>query len=82
MPVTKEMTISEIISRYPESVDIFFDFGMGCVGCPASAMENVEDGARKHGLTDDEIADLMDMLNEIAESREAEEGNEPEGVEE
>ncbi len=68
--ITKEMKISTIVTRYPESIDIFFDFGMGCVGCPSAAFESVEDGAKKHGLNEDELEDLLDQLNEVAETEE------------
>jgi hybrid cluster-associated redox disulfide protein len=30
--ITKEMTIGEVVRKYPEAVDILMSFGMGCVG--------------------------------------------------
>lgn len=74
--ITKEMKISTITARYPESIDIFFDFGMGCAGCPGAAFETIEQGAKKHGLSDDELYDLLDQLNEVAESFSEEEADE------
>ena len=61
--IVKDMKISEAIARWPELAEIFFDYGMGCVGCPSASFETIEDGALKHGLSDEEINDLIDDLN-------------------
>lgn len=30
--ITKDMTITEIVSQYPETVGVFQEYGMGCFG--------------------------------------------------
>jgi len=30
--ITKDMTITEIVSKYPETVEVFQEYGMGCFG--------------------------------------------------
>ena len=33
MTITKEMGIMEVVSQYPETVEVFVNAGMGCLGC-------------------------------------------------
>jgi hybrid cluster-associated redox disulfide protein len=61
MKLTKNMTIGEVVRTYPQTVDILMDFGMGCVGCPASQAETLEQAAMVHGFDADE---LLEKLNE------------------
>lgn len=55
MEITKDMLIGEIIRQKPEAVEILIRFGMGCVGCPSSQMESLEEAAMVHGLDLDEL---------------------------
>jgi hybrid cluster-associated redox disulfide protein len=58
--ITKDMTIGEVVRSYPDKIDVLMDFGMGCVGCPASQAETIEQAAMVHGL---DLNDLLDALN-------------------
>ena len=60
MEVTKDMLIGELIRKKPEAIETLMSFGMGCVGCPASQMESVEEAAMVHGL---DLSTLMTALN-------------------
>lgn len=60
MEVKKDMLIGELVRKKPESIEILMSFGMGCVGCPSSQMESVEEAAMVHGLPLDK---LMEALN-------------------
>ncbi len=60
MEITKDMLIGELIRKKPEAVETLMRFGMGCVGCPSSQMESLEEAAMVHGL---DIDKLMDALN-------------------
>lgn len=62
MKITKDMSITEIVQEYPQTIDVFFSFGMGCIGCAAASFENVEQGAMVHGINIDEI---IKKLNEV-----------------
>jgi len=53
--VTKDTMIGELIRNKPEAIDILMRFGLGCVGCPASQMESIEEAAMVHGLNLDEL---------------------------
>ena len=36
--VTKDMLIGEVVSKYPETIEILMGAGMHCLGCPSSQM--------------------------------------------
>lgn len=65
MKISKATKIGDIVTYYPQTVEVFFRHGMHCIGCPASVMETVEDGCRGHGLGDKEIEDLIVELNKL-----------------
>lgn len=60
MEITKDMVIGEIIRNKPETIDILLRFGLGCVGCPASQMETIEEAAMVHGI---ELNEFLKALN-------------------
>ncbi|MDP1809737.1 MAG: DUF1858 domain-containing protein [Actinomycetota bacterium] len=63
MEITKEMTIGEVVRQFPGTVEVFNRHGMGCLGCPATQFENVEQGAIVHGI---DVEQLVKDLNEAA----------------
>ena len=64
MTITKENTIEEVVTKYPESVMVFMKHGLHCVGCHVSAFESVEEGAMAHGI---DVDALVADLNKIAQ---------------
>ncbi|VVB94959.1 Uncharacterised protein [uncultured archaeon] len=59
MTITKEMTIEEVVTQFPETMMVFMRHGLHCVGCHVSAFESIEEGAMAHGInTDALVADL------------------------
>ena len=66
--ITKEMGIMEIVQSYPETIEVFKRFGMGCIGCAAAKFENLEAGAKVHGIDIDAMVDAMkDIVEASAE---------------
>lgn len=60
--VNKHMTISEVLMLNRETFSVFMQFGMHCIGCPASSGESIEQASMVHGINAD---DLIDALNEF-----------------
>lgn len=57
--ITSDMIVGEILQKYEGARDILAAHGMGCLGCPASQAESLEDACHVHGLNVEEIlADL------------------------
>ena len=63
--ITKEMGIMEIVQAYPETLEVFQRFGMGCIGCAAARFENLEAGAKVHGI---DIDAMVDAMNDVVEA--------------
>ena len=64
--ITKEMGIMDIVTQYPETLEVFAKYGMGCIGCAAARFENLEAGAKVHGI---DIDEMVVTMNEIIEKR-------------
>ena len=46
--LTSDMTVDQVMTRWPGSIRVFMDFGMGCVGCPIATFHSVEEASREH----------------------------------
>ena len=65
--VTGETLIGEIVTKYPEAVEILLSIGMHCLGCPHSRAESLEEACMVHGIPADQV---IEAINEkIAESK-------------
>lgn len=62
MTITKDMGIMEVVQKYPDTVEVFVNAGMGCLGCAAARFENIEQGALAHGI---DVDALMEGLNKV-----------------
>lgn len=60
MKITKDTLISEILKINPNAISILMAYGMGCLGCPSSQMETLEQAAGVHGI---DVNDLLEKLN-------------------
>jgi len=58
--ITKEMAIGEVVEKFPQSVEVFLRHGLMCFGCAVARFENVEQGARAHGI---DVEALITDLN-------------------
>lgn len=64
--VSKEMTISEVVQKFPYSVPVFLKHGLFCFGCAVARFENIEQGAAAHGI-DPELL-IADLNQAVAEN--------------
>ena len=64
MKISREMTITDVVRQYPQTVEVFMSHGMGCLGCAAARFENVAQGAQAHGI---DVDKLMEDLNKVVE---------------
>lgn len=60
MKINKDMTIGALVREYPETIDVLFTNGMGCVGCPSSQAETLEQACMVHGIS---LESLLSELN-------------------
>ena len=60
--VTKDMGLIEIVQNHPEALEVFFFFCLGCIGCAAARFENLEAGAKVHGVDPDVMVEEINAL--------------------
>ncbi len=59
--VNKEMTINEVIEIDEDLADVFFAFGMFCIGCASAAGETVEEACQVHDIDVDELVKALNI---------------------
>ncbi|MEM3372636.1 MAG: iron-sulfur cluster assembly accessory protein [Candidatus Anstonellales archaeon] len=65
--ITKEMTMGEIVNRYPEVVPKLMDYGIHCIGCHVSPYETLEQGLAVHGFDEETTKKIFKEINKIVE---------------
>ncbi len=61
--VTKDMTISNIIEKFPYAADALKSRGIHCVGCGVSSYETLEQGVLGHGRKKEELDEILEEIN-------------------
>jgi iron-sulfur cluster assembly accessory protein len=62
--VTKDMTIGEVVAKYPESAEVMLAYGLHCIGCHVNPYESIEAGAYGHGMSPETIEKMVNEINE------------------
>ncbi|MFC1517907.1 DUF1858 domain-containing protein [Candidatus Margulisiibacteriota bacterium] len=60
--IKKEMNIAEVLGKFPETMAVLQEHGIGCIGCMMAHSESLEQGLSAHGLNADEIIKEMNTL--------------------
>lgn len=58
--ITRDMLIGNILTIKADAASVLMANGMGCLGCPSSQSETLEQAAEIHGL---QIEKLLKELN-------------------
>ncbi len=53
MPIGFDDLVDDVMSRTPETIRVFLEFRMRCVGCPIACFHTVDDAVREHGVDRD-----------------------------
>lgn len=68
--LNKKMSISSLIEIYGKDAELIFEkYGMFCTGCDLSPWEDIISGAKKHGLKNNKINQLMTEFNFLKKSK-------------
>jgi hybrid cluster-associated redox disulfide protein len=62
--VNKNMSIAEVVMKWPETAGAFMESGLHCYGCAAARYETIEQGALAHGIDPEK---LIEKINEVIE---------------
>jgi len=57
--ITRDMTIEDVIRKYPETVKVFRRFGLDCMECQIAAFEEVEHGAGVHQVNAEKLVEEL-----------------------
>lgn len=60
--IEKNMSIADIMKRYPETQKVFEHYGLGCAGCRAALFENIEQGALINGIEPEVIIKALNYV--------------------
>lgn len=60
---SKNDTIGELLSTFPDAAPILMEIGMHCLGCPSAQGETLEEAAMVHGIDADL---LIEKINAAA----------------
>ena len=69
--VTKDMIIGDILQAHPHAAEVLMACGMGCIGCPSSLMESLEEASMVHGFNPDEVLNFLNEELAVLEAEEA-----------
>ncbi len=63
--ITKKSNLGQVIKKYPQTAEILAEYGLHCAVCPARQMDTIEQGAKIHGLSEDEMEEMVCQINKI-----------------
>ena len=72
--ITKDMTIGDVVAKYPACIEPLQSAGVHCVGCHVSYHETLEQGFKGHGMNDEEVDMVIAKLNAAVEDSKHDEG--------
>ena len=64
--ITRDMSIMDVVQKYPETANVLIDAGMHCLGCAAAHFENIGQGAEAHGI---DVDKLIEDMNKAVEKK-------------
>ena len=68
--VNRTDNLGEVAIQYAPAAAVMLDYGLHCVGCFANRFDTVENGALLHGLSEEEIDQMLKEVNEaVAKDR-------------
>ncbi len=74
--ISKEMLISEVIEKYPSTIETLLMTGVHCIGCHVSYFETLEQGMKGHGMSDEEVNEVIEEMNKVVENEKLNDNNE------
>jgi len=71
MKIKKEDNIAEVTTKYPETIEVFMNYGFHCIGCAGANFESIEQGVLfTHGEDEKYLDKLIEELNKVISKRE------------
>lgn len=68
VPGMFDLTLSDLMKRYPQTVPVFMRHRMLCVGCPIGPFHSISDACMLYALDEDEFrAELEAAIGSVEE---------------
>lgn len=61
--ISRETVISEIVEKSPKAVELLSEYGLHCLHCFANQFDTLGNGALIHGMSDEEIDEMIAEVN-------------------
>lgn len=61
--LTKYDLLGIIVEESPRAAELLAEFGLHCISCFANQSDTLEMGAQVHGMTDEELDDMINEIN-------------------
>jgi len=65
--IRKDIPIADVIAEFPETIEVFLEYGLHCVTCHISAVETLQEGSQRHGMNDEQIEMMIRDANKAIE---------------
>ena len=62
--ITDGMSIEEVVTKYPQTIKVFFRHGMQCTGCYICGFHSIAESVARYGV---ELRPLLNALNDVIE---------------
>jgi hybrid cluster-associated redox disulfide protein len=72
---TTDLTVDEVMQRWPSTIRIFLDFGMGCVGCPIATFHSIDDACREHSINQEKFLERLQLVARTAHKSQPDEAD-------
>ena len=59
MPIGFDDLVDDVMTGVPETIRVFLEFKMRCVGCPIACFHTVDDACREHGVDRDRFLNAL-----------------------
>lgn len=60
--IIASMTVADVLSRWPETAEVFNRHNMACVGCPVAPFYTIAEAAAKYNLTTAEFTKELEQV--------------------
>ena len=67
--VSKDMTMGEILQKFPATAEVMQNYGLHCVGCHINVYETLGQGVLGHGGTEEDVKNMIKEMNEFIKNQ-------------
>jgi hybrid cluster-associated redox disulfide protein len=76
----KSTNLAQLIAENPDANELLLEYGLYCGNCFAAGFDTLEQGAQLHGMSDEEVDELVEYLNANLATAEESELPQPEVI--